>query len=142
MNMTNQPPLLTVLQAAGLTEDQAKNTQIELNKRMNSAIMEAVYMALTQEEQEKLEKALNQIDTSNVEAVTQALQNACDNSFNKVDADKIADEARFAVMDNFWQKFSPKLTQDQKNQVEVFFKKYLSENPNLVKVVNIYLKKS
>lgn len=138
--MKDQQSLLTVLQVAGLTADQAKSTQLELNNKINSAIMEAVYLALTPNEQDKLEKALSQTDGSNSEAVTQALLNACEQSFNKVDADKIADETRFAVMNNFWKEFSPKLTQDQKNQVESLFKKYLSENPDLSKVVNAYMK--
>jgi len=124
----NQELFVQMLQIAGFGEKEIQEILTGLNKKMNTAIIEDIFSALSPMEQEKLEKTLKNINTSDVTAVTKSLQEAALNSQNKVDADEVAIKARVKVWQDFMLDLNKRLSEEQKRAIATLFQEEMKTN--------------
>lgn len=94
---TNPPDYFAILKniflEIGLKEAEVNELLRDLNIRVEGAVIDAVLAALTPAEAEQLKSKLDQAEKK-VEVYTEIIKQACSNSVNKIDLDKLADRAR------------------------------------------------
>lgn len=130
VNHLKELPLQTLI-AVGFTPVTAQQKLDELNIAMNAAIIDDVLAALTPAEAEKLKNDLNS-GPVNADTVTTKLKNACLNSVNKPDVDKVADSTRIRIISNFWKEIDKNLTSDQRNKAIIT----MTANLKSIKITN------